>query len=241
MGVIIYNGKSSKDFGLEVWQAPEYQIPERDYETVHIEGRSGDLVIDRGSFKNVTRSYTISFGKDKEKYFTPVAKKVAEWLHSSTGYARLEDSYEPEYYRQAIVYKSLSITNLYEKAGYLTIEFYCKPQRFLKAGEKVITVESGTTKSIHNPTVFASRPIIKIYGSGFGTVTINDKTVTINSIDGYLTIDCELMEVYKDDDNCNSKIILDGNEFPKLTEGTNSISFSGSITSLEVTPKWWTI
>lgn len=265
MGLIMFNGLSSEDFGFKVWQPPDYQIPEKEYETIHIPGRDGDLVIDKESFKNTLRSYVVSFGKTDRKDFTLLANKLSEWLNSAHGYARLEDSYEPEYYRQALYQKTISIKNVYEQAGCVTIEFNCKPQRFLKSGDNVIRIEkqikvitdenhgnvtdsqNGNVEGcccygyLRNPTAFKSRPTIKIYGFGSGELEIGDQVLEISSIDNYLVIDCEMMEIYKDKINCNSKVKLNRNDFPKLLPGLNRILFSGGITSVEVIPKWWTI
>ena len=46
MGVIVFNGISSKDVGIEVETFPEYTIPEREYEAIHVPGRNGDVIID---------------------------------------------------------------------------------------------------------------------------------------------------------------------------------------------------
>lgn len=242
MGVIIFNGRSSKDRGIEVWSLPNYQVPQRDYDTIHIPGRDGDLLIDKESYKNVSRSYTVSFGQEGKRNFTALANALAEWLNSASGYARLEDSYEPEYYRMACYLKAVEITNAYQIAGSATIEFNCKPQRFLKAGDKAVTFTGTETQSyLNNPTQHTASPIIKVYGYGAGEVQIGNSTITILSISGHLVIDSEMMEVYKDDMNCNSKVKFNSNSFPKLRPGINDISFSGEITSLEVIPKWWTI
>lgn len=266
MGVIIFNGRSSKDRGIEVWSPPNYQVPQRDYDTIHIPGRDGDLLIDKESYKNVSRSYTVSFGQEGKKNFTILANALAEWLNSASGYARLEDSYEPEYYRMACYQKAVEITNAYQIAGSATIEFNCKPQRFLKSGDRVVSFakskfgvddSSGQSvldssggniegflepqRSLNNPTQHSSSPIIKVYGNGAGEIRIGDSTITILSVSGYLVIDSEMMEVYKDDANCNSKVKFSSNSFPKLHPGINDVSFSGEITNLEVIPKWWTI
>ena len=50
MGVIIFNGIPSTNYGIHVEKPPVYATPERDYEVVHIPGRNGDLVIDNGSW-----------------------------------------------------------------------------------------------------------------------------------------------------------------------------------------------
>ena len=266
MGIIIFNGRSSKDLGIEVWSPPNYQVPQRDYDTVHIPGRDGDLLIDKESYKNVSRSYTVSFGQEGKKNFTILANMLAEWLNSASGYARLEDSYEPEYYRLASYQKAVEITNAYQIAGSAAIEFNCKPQRFLKSGDRAVNfvkskygIEDSENQSVLdssrnkiegfleplrclvNPTSHPSSPIIKVYGNGSGEIQIGNNTITILSVNGYLVIDSDLMEVYKDETNCNSKVKFSLNTFPKLRPGINDISFSGEITSLEVIPKWWTM
>lgn len=243
MGLIKFNGLSSEEFGIKVWSPPNHTIPERDYETIHIPGRNGDLVIDKGSFKNVSRQYVVSL-YNKNKDFTALSAVLAEWLHSSSGYARLEDTYEPDYYRKAIYQKATEITNLYEIAAYATIEFSCKPQRFLKSGENSIRA-SGGSLNITNPTTFSSSPIIKAYGNTGGQISVNGQIIELLAIDGNAVIDCEMMETYRDYNgeavNWNSYIKLRSNEFPKLNPGSNTIIFSGGISSLEVTPRWWTI
>lgn len=266
MGVIVFNGRSSKDIGIEVWSPPNYQVPQRDYDAIHIPGRDGDLLIDKKSYKNVSRSYAVSFGQEGRKNFTALANALAEWLHSASGYARLEDSYEPEYYRLACYQKTVEITNAYQIAGSATIEFNCKPQRFLKSGDRVVIFaknrydikdsekqiildSSGNSvegfmepqRYLNNPTRHPSSPIIKVFGNGEGEIQVGDNLITILSVSGYLVIDSELMEVYKDENNYNSKVKFSLNSFPKLRPGINDISFSGGITRLEVIPKWWTI
>lgn len=139
MGVIIFNGLSSKDYHIQVEHPPGYDIPEREFEAIHVPGRNGDILIGKNTYQNVTRSYEISFGSVKEK-FPEMARRVSEWLHSTTTYARLEDSYEPEYFRLAVCSSGLSIENILFHGGRTTIEFNCKPQRFLKIGEKNDTI-----------------------------------------------------------------------------------------------------
>lgn len=238
MGIIVFNGLSSADYGIKVWQPPVYSIPERDYETIHVPGRDGDLLLDKGSYKNVTRSYVVSFGKSDKRDFTLLASGLSAWLHSCSGYARLEDSYEPDYYRMAAYDESTDITNAYHQAGQTTIKFNCKPQRFLKTGDNVIRFDRAGY--LDNPTFFDARPVIKVYGNGDGVLRVGEYAVTVKSVDEFVVIDSELMDAYKNTINCNSKIVLNG-DFPRLMKGRNEISFSGGITALEVKSKWWTI
>jgi phage-related protein len=52
-------------------------------------------------------------------------------------------------------------------------------------------------------------------------------------IDGHITLDSELMESYKD----NALETFTG-EFPILIEGLNSITWTGTVTEVEVIPRW---
>ena len=239
MGVIIFNGIPSTNYGIHVEKPPVYATPEHDYEVVHIPGRNGDLVIDNGSYHNVTRKYSISVG-EIDGNFTTLAAGVSEWLHSASGYVRLEDSYEPDYFRLAYYVADAEMENLFHQAGKMSIEFNCKPARFLKAGERAVPFT--TAGSISNPTFQKSFPKLTVVVSGSGTLTIGDQTITISGLTNStrMVIDSELQDVYEEGSltNLNSKVSFsDG--FPLLSPGVNTITFTGSITSVEVIPRWW--
>ena len=239
MGVIIFNGIPSTNYGIHVEKPPVYATPERDYEVVHIPGRNGDLVIDNGSYQNVTRKYSISVG-EIDGNFTTLAAGVSEWLHSASGYARLEDSYESDYFRLAYYVADAEMENLFHQAGKMSIEFNCKPARFLKAGERAVPLT--TAGSLRNPTFQKSFPKLTVVVSGSGTLTVGDQTITISGLTNStrMVIDSELQDVYEEGSltNLNSKVSFsDG--FPLLSPGVNTITFTGSITSVEVVPRWW--
>lgn len=237
MGVVIFNGVSSVDYGIQVEHPPEYQTPAKDYEVIHVPGRNGDLVIDNGSYQNVSRQYQIAIG-DLEKDFTSMANRIAEWLHSASGYARLEDSYEPEYYRMAMFQNEVSIENIMQHAGRTTIDFNCKPQRFLKSGEEKISLLRHSV--LRNPTGFPSLPNITVYGSGQGDLKIGNYSIAISSMDGFIVLDSDIQDVYKGTMNKNADVVL-REGFPKLVPGENRISWSGDIVYVEVIPRWWTL
>lgn len=237
MGIIIFNGISSQDFHIQVEHPPEYDAPEKDYDITHVPGRNGDIIIDKGSFKNTTRTYQIAIGS-LQKEFAPMANSISEWLHSANNYARLEDTYEPEYYRLALYKDSLAVENILGHAARTKISFSCKPQRFLKHGDYPIKTTSSV--SLHNPTNFKALPIITVNGNGGATLRIGDYTVIISNITGSLTINSEIQDIYRGIVNQNFVATLN-NGFPQLVPGDNEISYSGGITSMEVIPKWWTL
>lgn len=240
MGVIAFNGVSSADVGIEVEKFPSYDIPEKEYDIIHVPGRNGDIVIDTGTYKNVSRIYEVSIAT-RDIAFHRKMGRVAQWLYSASGYARLEDSYEPDSYRLAIYNKKVSIENLFNEAGKAKLEFNCKPQRFLKSGDipSIIT----TSSIIYNDTPFDALPIINVVTDDTaGELTVGDVMLSIAANAGTnLTINSELQDVYSGTANKNSYVTLNSGIFPKLVPGNNAISFTGGIQSVTIYPKWWTI
>ena len=236
MGIVVFNGISSQDLHIQVQTEPSYDFPEKDYDVTHVPGRNGDIVIDQGSWQNVSRKYNLAMDAGKISY-TEVASKLVQWLHSASGYARLEDSYEPDFYRMAMYKDSGSISNIFNKAGQIDVEFTCKPQRSFKSGEAAAIFVASS--EYRNPTDFPAKPLIKIHGSGSGVVGIGTYTITINDIIDGMIVDSEQQDTYKDQMNCNSKVSI--TEYPKLVSGNNAISIYGGVTSIEIIPRWWTL
>lgn len=237
MGVIIFNGICSEDLGIKVAKPPEYQIPERDVSTTLVPGRNGDAILYVGAFNSVEREYEISFIADIP--FAERAAAIARWLFSSSGYARLSDDYDPTVYRLAYCKRTPSIESLYQEAGRGSVTFVCRPERFLTSGESAVTFTA--SGSLLNPTGMAAMPILTVYGTEAGTVTIGNMTINVVGIpDGSLTIDCETENAYYGSTNRNGSISAQSG-FPVLDAGETSISWTGDITKIEITPRWWSI
>lgn len=241
MGTIIFNGRSSADIPIVVERPPDYAYPERDYSTEHIPGRSGDLVYDNGAFKNVDRTYEIAAGVF-DSDFASVANKIVSWLSSVDGYARLEDSYEPEYFRLAMYKEKNAFVNIYNKGGRTTITFNCKPQRFLKSGEQILSITQPC--DIFNPTAFKARPLITVYGSGPCALNVDGVIVEIKQLEDQITLDCEILDAYRqvgDAAQQNKNNTIYAMEFPVLNAGPSHISWTGNIAKVEIIPRWWTV
>lgn len=243
MGTIMFNKKSSRDFGLEVETFPNYEIPERIFEKVSVPGRNGEVIFDTGAYKNSKRSYKVSLATYDEESYSVKMNQIAEWLHSSSGYARLEDSYDEDFFRYAYYSGSLSIENLFDEAGRATLDFECKPQRYYKYGE--IPIEFTTNGKIQNKTPFTSLPVIHVYIGGNqaqSTVTIGNYGFTILANSGTnLIVDSELQDAYYGTENKNHCISFGNRNFPKLLPGLSNVSFTGDVYKIEITPRWWTI
>lgn len=260
MGIIVYNGEPSTNYYLHVEHPPVYTFAERNYEVTHVPGRNGDLVFDQGSYNNVDTSYEVSVGS-LDKFLPDLARGVSEWLHAPTGYARLEDSYTPQFYRLGMYTESASFTNELMHAGRSTITFNCKPQRFLKDGEKEIELPIAygreASATIINPTNFTAIPEI-IFGSNAISdwnvyITITNALGTVRyhfqgavSRSGDICIDGELMQCYMlGGGNYNTRLTLTDGVFAKFPPGetTVKIAYLGDapIQRAKVIPRWWTL
>ena len=242
MGVIIFNGQSSRDLHVVVEHPPAYETPERDYEVTSIPGRNGDLILDNGSYSNVKRTYEIAIDA-RDDGFSKTVSEVMGWLRSASGYSRLEDSYDEDFYRMACYRESLTVENLFDQAGRATIAFDCMPQRFLKSGEQAVAFNA--PGFITNPTCFTAKPIIRVTMAldSDGTIAIGEQQLNIHGLSegGGLTVtidlDCDLQDAAQNGVNWNKYV---SGKFPELVPGSNTVTFSG-IQSLSIIPRWWTI
>ena len=236
MNSFTFNGTSSETIGLYVGGQNTFNSPQRDVTKVSVPGRNGDLVRDNGRFLNVQVAYNVVAMND----FAATAMSVRNWLLSAIGYKRLEDTYHPNHYRMARVEDTITFeTSAYNATGKAQITFDCKPQRFLKSGEEAQAFSSSGV--ITNPTLFESRPLIRVRCSdyGSGTVTIGNQIIHINNDEGDIYIDCETMNCYNGVVNKNNNVILGSNGFPVLGTGDTGIDFDGDVFKVDITPRWW--
>lgn len=256
---IFFNGKSLADYGVHVSGDGVFNSPEKDYESVEVPGRNGDLHIFNERFKNVDVTYKAfiigddypsNYGEshyddarsDKAIDFKARMRSLRAWLMYQNGYCRLEDTYHPDEYRKAIFKGPLTTEAQFLQAGEFDLTFNCMPQRFLKSGEFPIAINNGSV--IHNPTFFTSKPNIRVYGSGTLVFTDIDDyqtamTVTSNPNE-YMDIDSEISDAHYGTTNCNGYIAFSTLDFPVLKAGATVITYSG-FRKVELTPRWWTI
>lgn len=232
-GHFLFDGRSSRDFGLIVSGEQTFNAPERDVETVEIPGRDGELTIGRGRFKPVTVSYPVFIRSG----FRERAAAVRAWLMGADGFRRLEDSYHPDEYRLARFAGPLDFTMRFlNYSGEASLAFTCQPQRWRKDGEFPLPCQNGG--SLYNGG-FPARPLIKVSGTGAGTLSVGGVAVSLLSLDGYVMLDCDTQNAYQGTVNKNGTISAP--EFPVLQPGENVVSWTGGVTSVEITPRWWTV
>lgn len=243
---ITWNGVSSDTIGIRIERAARIIRPRRKADIVSVPGRNGDIVLMQDAYNNYQQPYDIFFGTGANLSAETAADAVSAWLHSADGYARLEDTYEPDVYRLAYYIDEQDIENAITEYGRETIHFNCRPERYLKSGETAVTLSTSNVQ-MTNPTGWAARPLIRLNGSGAGTLTIaganGTYAVSVTGISSYMYLDCDEQNAYKTaGTNLNNQVtITNGVDFPRIAPGANTITWSGGITSVQITPRWYRI
>ena len=233
MNTFTWNGVSCADFNIICSNGGTYGAAERDVTAINIPGRNAPLIVDNGCFKPVN----VTFQCHVRKSFAANAPLIRSWLRSAAGYRRLEDDAHPDEYRMARPVGEVEFEPMYtDKEADFNAKFECQPQRFLKSGETAVTKTA--SGYVTNPTQFEALPLIVVYGSGAGTLTVGGTTVSISEIGTSVTLNCEIQRAYNGTTPRDSTVT---GQFPKLVPGRNNISFTGGVTRVDITPRWWTV
>lgn len=234
-----FGDHASTDFSLYISGDKTFNSPQRDYESVEVLGRNGNLIVDKGRYKNTTVSYSVfTIGDFRRK-----ADNVRAWLLGKRGYQILSDTYHPDEFRKAIYSGSVDFdVSALCQAGQAKLTFECQPQRFLNSGEEYTQINAGETVQFVNPTGFVAHPLILVHGKGSGVITIGNKQITITgNTHAHFYIDCMMQDAYAEGGiNMNPNIgYLD--TFPTLNSLTTGILYSGDFDYIRVKPRWWRI
>lgn len=150
MNSFIFGNINSANYGVWLTGSGTFSAPERDVEFVSVPGRNGDLIIDNGRWNNVEVTYPANI----PNHFNDKFPAFRAAMCRQRGYQRLEDTYHKDEYRLAAFVDGLEPDMIpLNKGGEFDITFNCKPQRFLKAGDKPIqlmpTMSVATTAYSH--------------------------------------------------------------------------------------------
>ena len=226
---------NSIDYGVWISGEKTFDRPKRAYSETVVPGRNGTLLIDEGRFNNVSLVYPACIADDMPGKIDALLNDLARM----TGYQRLEDTYHPYEYRLAQFTGEVKVTTegYMNRHGKFDITFNAQPQRYLKSGENAISFTAAG--KILNRTQMPSKPYLRIFGTGAGTVTIGSETITISSINDYVDVDCDIMDAFKGNVNCNGNVSFSG--AITIQPGAIDIGITGLISKVEVTPRWYLI
>ena len=221
-----------EDVGLRLQGPVSFSSPQAKVDTLSVPGRNGDIHFFDGSYANISGSARC-FALAQERVDLALSAIVG-WCLAAPGYHRLSVSDEPDFYRLARISTGPKTEIRMRILAPFELTFDCKPQRFSRLGEWPVLYKA--PGRLRNPYMFASEPLVKITGSGPGTVQIGTYPVKILELDGHIMLDSQTQNAYRGTENKNTAI--QAAEFPRLAPGENEITWSGGVESVEITPHW---
>ncbi len=228
---ITYKNISAQSLGVFVKERPSFPVPERNKTFTQIPGRSGSLVIDEGTYNDITVQIKFNFVNEDEDEIGNIFREAKAWLLSS-GSGRLESSDDTGVFW---LVKNVVITDSERtaKIGHsFTATFRLDPYTYYKSGETPISLPA----MLYNAHETAE-PVYSIVGEGVCTITTTSGTVTAN-IGQNLTIDTANMISYRTDSGVRNNIAITGDlEDLKIPAGLFNISLSSGFTGT-VKPNW---
>lgn len=221
-----FKGIDSREMGVIVTAMPETVRAERRIESITVAGRNGSLHKDEGVYESYDRTMECALIKRAK------LDEIAAWL---VGSGEMIFSTEPDKVYRVTIANKISITQMMRVFQKFQIVLDTQPFKYsVNPANDFVELTAPTT--IRNSGTVYSEPLITVYGSGDITLTINGTDFPLYGVNESITIDSEMMEVFKGNANQNSK--YGGVEFPKFEVGKNEISWTGNVSKIKIQPRW---
>lgn len=225
----IWKNIKSVDMFLITDKLPPKNTSVKRVEKIIIPGRSGFLTRSDGAYEGDVK--TVEFHHELAAENPTTVDMVKAWL---SGSGEVIFGNQDDRYYKATIINQISLDEVIPILHKGIVLFDCQPFGYLLEGTKTITIStSGST--VTNIGNYYSEPYFKVFGSGNITLNINGKSIVIKSISSYIQIDTELDQFYKD------TVSMEGNvtgECPILAPGANTIAWVGTVTKIEIIPRW---
>jgi len=220
-----FKNNSSEDFGLVTLdpgrrqraqeQTNVYPVPCSDYEPTEHTGKYNPY-------------------ERPMEFFIPDQERISlinAWL---VGYGKLRTFKDPGGYFKASVISGLEYEEIVKVKDKMRVVFKINPGFFfLDSGDTPMPI--GAPGTITNIGTHTAKPYMKITGSGNIDITINGRMFSLIGIVDYIELDSETEYAYRATANAGDK--MEG-DFPYFDAGDNLISWTGTVTNIQIIPRW---
>jgi predicted phage tail component-like protein len=224
-GELYFNSNRSLNLNLFLENYPSIPITNEEYEEIQVEGRSGNLIINKGTYpdKKIPFTFTILSPQIEIDF-----DKIYEWLTEIEDNRLIFGREDRCYKVKKVNFKD--IQKQFRTIGEFDVTFLCEP--FTQDLEKTVHEITSSGYKIYYNGNAPGDTLIKVYGTGNIQLTVNSETMQINNVADYVEIDSDLLQVRnkdktsKDDDTSGDFILLE--------KGINAISYTGNVTKIIV-------
>ena len=220
METFTFNGVVSDTKGIIVKKMPPLVSPKRNIETIQVDGRNGTLHIDNGTYE----SYNITI----ECVITDLTKinEIKAWL---IGIGTIEFSTNTNVVYDCVVKNQISFDKYLKVLREFPLQLEIQP---IGKSSTTTTVTKTSAGSFTVGGTIGVAPSLEIKGTGTATITLNGTAFTITDLSTTATIvDCDLMNVTVSGVGVNDRFT---GTFPSLIVGSNSISWTGTVSEIKI-------
>lgn len=223
---LIYKNVSASSLGLKIDKRPSFPAAERDVEFIEIPGRSGSLVVDSGTYKDIEVDILFNFVNPDDTEISRVFRDAKKWLSASGG-GRLYVSDDTDVFYK-VKHVKISDSDRTARIGHkFTATFRLDPFTYLRAGDVPLSLPA----TLYNPGETAE-PVYSIAGDGVCIITLDGVEAVRVNVSGNITIDVPNRIAYRTDTGERSNAAVTGYlkalEIPPgLTAVTLTTGFSG--------------
>lgn len=228
---IILNGQNSNEItGLLIQSLPPISQPKIRTNIEEIDGRDGDIITKLG-YSAYNKKITIGlYGyydvDDVIAYFTNNQSGKVTFSNEEDKYYNYEIIDEIDFER-LIRYKTADVTMHIQPFKYSNVE-----------NVKTFTITSQTSLNIRNNGNYISKPVITITGTGTINLSLNNEqlfVINLGDTSTQIALDINNMNAYNPtNDNYMNRSVTGNYDNFALKVGTNTISWTGTITQIQI-------
>jgi len=203
-----------KDIGTET-------LPQRDIESIKVDGRNGNLYIDNETYDVIDRT-VIGVATDLTKI-----DDIKSFLSAS---GTVEFSSTENVQREYIIKNQVNFDKYLTHLKEFPIQFELHPIGYSTTLTTVTKTTSPASFTVGGN--IGVKPILEIKGTGEVVIALNSTEFTLAdaSTTAYI-VDCDLQNVKKNDLNVNDEFTGD---FPVLVVGSNSLTWTGTVSEIKI-------
>ena len=200
----------------------------------------GDIPFDEEAYNN-TIIPLILYVEGKNRTASDSRELIFSWFNTGK-YIDFIPYFDTEKIYKVMPTSPPKFTSMYYMGEGLSVDvtLTVKPYKYYIPDTDLVLTAPLT---VRNTTVTPSLPRLKVYGTGNITLNFNGVLFVMEGVVDHIVLDSELGIAYNESSavllNANNKVFT--RKYPVLNPGANAISWAGTVTSIEIEPRWRTL